>query len=119
LIDWGTILAKEETGFGTIKCPGCGEAIPISEAIHHQIAERARQEFKAEALEGKRLWQQKNLRNSNEKARNRPDCEIILAYVPVGVSSVLRSEALCREHQLAALPIRLRRDRYRRRTLGS
>jgi hypothetical protein len=32
---------------------------------------------------------------------------------------VLRSEALCRDHQLAALPTRLRRDRYRRRTLGS
>ena len=47
-------MASEETGFGTIKCPSCGEAIPISEAIHHQIAERTRQEFKAEALEGKR-----------------------------------------------------------------
>jgi hypothetical protein len=33
-------VGNEETGFGTIKCPGCGEAIPISEAIHHQIAER-------------------------------------------------------------------------------
>jgi Skp family chaperone for outer membrane proteins len=48
-------VANEETGFGTIKCPGCGEAIPISEAIHHQIAERTRQEFKAEALEARRL----------------------------------------------------------------
>ena len=46
-------MANEETGFGTIKCPGCGEAIPISEAIHHQIAERTRQEFKAEALSRK------------------------------------------------------------------
>ena len=48
-------MAYEETGFGTIKCPACGEAIPISEAIHHQIAERTRQELKAEALEGKRV----------------------------------------------------------------
>jgi hypothetical protein len=48
-------VANEEAGFGTIKCPGCGEAIPISEAIHHQIAERTRREFKAEALEAKRL----------------------------------------------------------------
>ena len=23
-------MANEETGFGTIKCPGCGEAIPFS-----------------------------------------------------------------------------------------
>ena len=48
-------MAYEETGFGTIKCPACDEAIPISEAIHHQIAERTRQELKAEALEGKRV----------------------------------------------------------------
>jgi hypothetical protein len=60
-------VANEETGFGTIKCPGCGEAIPISEAIHHQIAERTRQEFKTEALEGKRLLAAKE-RELNEKA---------------------------------------------------
>lgn len=60
-------MANEETGFGTIKCPGCGEAIPISEAIHHQIAERTRQEFKAEELEGKRVLAAKE-RELNEKA---------------------------------------------------
>jgi hypothetical protein len=51
----------------TIKCPGCGEAIPISEAIHHQIAERTRQEFKAEALETKRLLAARE-RELDEKA---------------------------------------------------
>ena len=60
-------MANEETGFGTIKCPGCGEAIPISEAIHHQIAERTRQEFKAEALEAKRLLAAREC-ELNEKA---------------------------------------------------
>jgi hypothetical protein len=60
-------MVNEETGFGTIKCPGCGEAIPISEAIHHQIAERTRQEFKAEALEGKRVLAAGE-RELNEKA---------------------------------------------------
>ena len=59
-------MANEETGFGTIKCPGCGEAIPISETIHHQIAERTRQEFKAEALEGKRVLAARE-RELNEK----------------------------------------------------
>jgi len=60
-------VANEETGFGTIKCPGCGEAIPISEAIHHQIAERTRQEFKDEALEGKRVLAARE-RELNEKS---------------------------------------------------
>ena len=63
----GAIVANEETGFGTIKCPGCGEAIPISEAIHHQIAERTRQEFRAEALEAKRLLAARE-RELDEKA---------------------------------------------------
>jgi hypothetical protein len=62
----GAIVANKETGFGTIKCPGCGEAIPISETIHHQIAERTRQEFKAEALEGKRVLTARE-RELNEK----------------------------------------------------
>ena len=60
-------MANEDTGFGTIKCPGCGEAIPISEAIHHQIAERTRQEFRAETLEAKRLLAARE-RELNEKA---------------------------------------------------
>jgi hypothetical protein len=63
----GAIVANKETGFDTIKCPGCGEAIPISEAIHHQIAERTRQEFKAEALEAKRLLAARE-RELDEKA---------------------------------------------------
>ncbi len=60
-------MANEETGFGTIKCPGCGEAIPISEAIHHQIAERTREEFKAEAVEARRLLAARE-RELDEKA---------------------------------------------------
>lgn len=60
-------MANEETGFGTIKCPGCGEAIPISEAIQHQIAERTREEFKAEALEARRLLAARE-RELDEKA---------------------------------------------------
>jgi uncharacterized Fe-S radical SAM superfamily protein PflX len=52
-------VASEETGFGTIKCPYWG-GYPISEAIHHQIAERTRQEFKAEAIEAKRRLAAKN-----------------------------------------------------------
>jgi len=61
-------VANDEAGFGTtIKFPWCGEAIPISEAIHHHIAERTRQEFKAEALEAKRLLAARE-RELDEKA---------------------------------------------------
>jgi hypothetical protein len=67
LINQGTVVVSEETDFGTIKCPGCGEAIPISEAIHHQIAERTRRELKTEALEAKRLLTARE-RELDEKA---------------------------------------------------
>src|SRR5947209_3723549 len=32
----------------TIECPNCGHAIPMSEALSHQIAEKARAESRAE-----------------------------------------------------------------------
>src|ERR1700674_2404227 len=35
----------------SIKCPNCGEKIPISEAIYHQIADQTRAQFKSEFLE--------------------------------------------------------------------
>lgn len=34
----------------SIKCPKCGELIPVSEALSHQIAERTRAQLKAEAV---------------------------------------------------------------------
>jgi hypothetical protein len=34
-----------------IKCPNCGELIPISQTIYQQIADRARDQLKAETLE--------------------------------------------------------------------
>jgi hypothetical protein len=35
----------------SIRCPNCGEQIPVSEAIYHQIADQTRAEFKTESLE--------------------------------------------------------------------
>jgi hypothetical protein len=35
----------------TIKCPNCGQQIPVSEAIYHQIADQTRAQFKSESLE--------------------------------------------------------------------
>jgi hypothetical protein len=32
----------------SIECPNCGHAIPVSEVLSHQIAERARAESNAE-----------------------------------------------------------------------
>lgn len=38
----------------TIKCPKCGTMIPLSEALSHDIEERARQKYEAQLAEGKK-----------------------------------------------------------------
>ena len=43
-------MKDEHAALDEIKCPNCGTLIPVSEAISHQIAEKTRAEFRAEAL---------------------------------------------------------------------
>jgi len=45
----------EQNPFDDIKCPNCGHRIPVTEAIFHQIADRTREEFRAEAIEQQKL----------------------------------------------------------------
>jgi hypothetical protein len=47
-------MAKAEAVLDSIKCPGCGETIPISETIYHQVAERAERDLKARSLQQER-----------------------------------------------------------------
>ena len=43
-------MTKVGLGFDKLKCPNCGEMIPVSEAISHQIVERTREQLKKEGL---------------------------------------------------------------------
>ena len=47
-------MPKTETVLDSITCPGCGEVIPISETIYHQVAERAERELKAKSVRQER-----------------------------------------------------------------
>jgi len=38
----------DRAGINQLKCPKCGELIPVSETIYHQIEEVARQDVHAE-----------------------------------------------------------------------
>ena len=38
----------DRAGINQLKCPKCGELIPVSETIYHQIEEEARQNVNAE-----------------------------------------------------------------------
>jgi hypothetical protein len=47
-------MPKIQTAVDSITCPGCGEVIPISETIYHQVAERAERELKAKSVRQER-----------------------------------------------------------------
>ena len=53
----------------TIECPNCGRAIPMSEALSHQIAERVRAELRAEIdkLQSSLTRKEKELQEREEK----------------------------------------------------
>jgi len=45
------MMLKSESALDRIKCPSCGEAIPIGEAIYHQIAEKAERDLRAKSVQ--------------------------------------------------------------------
>jgi len=47
-------MGKTEPVLDSITCRGCGEVIPISETIYHQVAERAEREIKAKSVRQER-----------------------------------------------------------------
>lgn len=51
-----------------IKCPNCGELIPISETLHYQLSEAAREELKQEVVDKQKKLLAKE-RELNEKAK--------------------------------------------------
>jgi len=49
-------MGKAEAGLDSIECPSCGETIPISEAIYHQVTEKAERDLKAKSLQQERAF---------------------------------------------------------------
>jgi hypothetical protein len=47
-------MRKAEAALDSIECPSCGETIPISETIYHQVAEKAERELKAKSQQQER-----------------------------------------------------------------
>ena len=41
-------MPKKDAAIDKIKCPSCGELIPVNETLYHQIAEKARADAKAD-----------------------------------------------------------------------
>jgi hypothetical protein len=49
-------MPKGDPILDSIKCPSCGEGIPISDAIYHQVAEKAERDLKAKSLQQERVF---------------------------------------------------------------
>jgi len=47
-------MSKSAPALDSVDCPNCGQAIPISETIYHQVAERAERDCKVKALQQER-----------------------------------------------------------------
>jgi hypothetical protein len=61
--------SKEKLLTDQIKCPTCGDLIPVSETLHHQLIEAARKELKEEnAEQQKRVLARENELKEKEKA---------------------------------------------------
>ena len=49
-------MEHNQSSVDQIKCPNCGETFPISQAIYHQIAEKTRDELKAESIRQQKIF---------------------------------------------------------------
>jgi len=50
----------------SIKCPNCGSLIPLSEALSHDIEERARLKYQAELEQSKKDFQEELVQKDKE-----------------------------------------------------
>src|SRR5262249_49443012 len=55
-------MSKSASGLDTVKCPNCGECIPISETIYHHVAERAERDLKAKSVQHERALAEREKR---------------------------------------------------------
>src|SRR5216684_516406 len=49
-------MEHNQSSVDQIKCPNCGETFPISQAIYQQIAEKTRDELKAESIRQQKIF---------------------------------------------------------------
>jgi hypothetical protein len=61
-------MENDHSALDRIKCPNCGELFPVSEAIYHQIAEKTREELKAESIRQQKAFaaREKELKDKEE-----------------------------------------------------
>jgi hypothetical protein len=91
----------DRAGINQLKCPKCGELIPVSETIYHQIEEEARQNVNAE------FAQQQNLIGEREqRLKEREDgLDKTIQDRIRDAQDRLQSEATAKAHQAVSVEI--------------
>jgi hypothetical protein len=94
-------MTDDHTALDKIKCPNCGELIPVSEALSHQIAEKTRAELKAEALQQQKAFA---ARENELKERENALDKIIQEKLKAEQVNITK-EAEKKAHELVSLEI--------------
>ncbi|MDE5457248.1 DUF2130 domain-containing protein [Bradyrhizobium sp. CSA112] len=94
-------MNSHQSSFDEIGCPNCGEKIPVTEVIYHQIAERTREELKCESAEQQAVLSEK-IRNL--QLREAELDRLVEERVNAGQARV-EQEALNKARQLLAIEI--------------
>ena len=100
-------MGKTETALDSITCPGCGEVIPISETIYHQVAERAERELKAKSVRQERALAQREKQlqareGEFERRVQEQRCLIAKRYAAGETAAARRAPPAARKASLAS-----------------
>jgi hypothetical protein len=94
-------MNSHQSSFDEIRCPNCGEKIPVTEVIYHQIAEQTREELKCESAEQQAVLSEK-IRNL--QLREAELDRLVEERVNAGQAR-LEQEALNKARQILAIEI--------------
>jgi len=91
----------DHAGINQLKCPKCGELIPVSETIYHQIEEEARQNVNAEFAQ-----QQSLIGEREQRLKEREDgLDKTIQDRIRDAQDRLQSEATAKAHQAVSVEI--------------
>ena len=89
-------MSNAKIDFDNITCPSCGTVIPISETIHHQIADLTRQELANETLRARDALAEKEreLKQRELSLTNTVEEKVaaVQADLSVAIAAKLRAE---------------------------
>ena len=86
-------MKSDTATLDSIECPNCGHAIPVSEVLSHQIAERARAELSAEIAKLKSSLARKEQDIQERESKLEAAVKAQVATLTAGIEQEARAKA--------------------------